>query len=771
MLLNDTAKRLLIFFFYDKDGIIDKYVTYMLSDMKKNVEKIIFVSNGKIESKSRSEISSLADEVIERENKGLDVWAYKEALESVGWSDLKGYDEVILMNSTIMGPVYPFKEMFDHMDAQDVDFWGITKFHKVPFDPFGLIKCGYIPEHIQSHFIAVRKSVLCSENFQKYWADVPMIRSYNESVAYHETQFTAHFSKLGFKWKTYVDTDDLEKFTYAPILYCAKKLLEEKRCPIFKRRSFMHDYDDVLNCSMGETAYELMQYLEEKTSYDTSLIWDNILRCYNMGSIKDCLHLNYILPEKATVRTESEKAFTHKKIALVFHAYFKDLIKSTVHYVNSMPSQADIYITTDTSEKKQLLEEAFAKHNFNKFEIILIENRGRDVSALLVATKSFIMDYDYVCFAHDKKVSQLAMGSEGASFAYHCLENTLGSTGYVENIIDLFEHNPRLGIVMPPPPIHGNYFMTIAMGWGPNFDATQALIKKLDLNVPISKKIEPIAPLGTMFWFRPKGMKKLFDCDWEYSDFPKEPNDIDGTLLHAVERAYAYVEQDAGYYAAWCFSDKLASMQMTNLNYMLSGIVKKVSDNGVAGRYMDVANTIDKSVSAIESLKSIGFMTSGNAPLADSMKLYFDCGNGLNEEDTISLPSPKKQNDFMLHFELPMSNHVNLFRFDPEENGNIRLCDLSIKMVYEDGQTVKVEVMHAANNGFARGKDLLFIGADPQILWIPERKEGIRQVVISGCIQRGLSADNVKQIFTRPSFARRVYRLMKRMLKLGRKGS
>lgn len=54
--------------------------------------------------------------------------------------------------------------------------------------------------------------------------------------------------------------------------------------------------------------------------------------------------------------------------------------------------------------------------------------------------------------------------------------------------------------------------------------------------MPIDEKKEPIAPLGTMFWFRPRAMKLLFDRDWEYEDFPPEPNAIDGTLLHAIEK-------------------------------------------------------------------------------------------------------------------------------------------------------------------------------------------------------------------------------------------
>ena len=57
------------------------------------------------------------------------------------------------------------------------------------------------------------------------------------------------------------------------------------------------------------------------------------------------------------------------------------------------------------------------------------------------------------------------------------------------------------------------------------------LEKELNLNVPLDAHKEVIAPLGTMFWFRPAALKPLFDHDWQWEDFPPEPNDIDGTIL------------------------------------------------------------------------------------------------------------------------------------------------------------------------------------------------------------------------------------------------
>lgn len=49
---------------------------------------------------------------------------------SIWLGKLVKFDEMIMMNFTIMGPVYPLNEMFECMDAKDLDFWGVTKFHK-----------------------------------------------------------------------------------------------------------------------------------------------------------------------------------------------------------------------------------------------------------------------------------------------------------------------------------------------------------------------------------------------------------------------------------------------------------------------------------------------------------------------------------------------------------------------------------------------------------------------------------------------------------------
>lgn len=558
-------KRLVIYFFYDADGIVDRYVPYMLEDLKKNCSEIFVVCNGKLTPEGRDVFTEITPNILVRENKGFDVWAYKVALEQYGWDELEKYDEVILMNFTMYGPLYPFSEMFEEMDKRDVDFWGITKHHGFPFDPFGTIPCGYIPEHIQSSFICIRNAMLSSIEFHKYWNDMPAVNSYGDAVGKHEAIFTHTFEDYGFKSDVYVQTDDLKDYTHYPLMLEAKELVANRKCPVFKRKSFTNEYYEFLNASVGEPTVELYEYIRDNLDYDLNMVWENLLRIENMADIKKRMHLNYILPRDVVLYPEQG---CKDKIALVMHIYFEDQIEWCIRYAKAMPPNADIIITT-ASEKNKAEIEKYAKEFENRVTVLKIKNRGRDVSALLVAAAPYLEKYDLICFAHDKKTTQVLPYSVGQSFAYKCFENVLGSKEYVRNIIDTFQREPRLGLLMPPPPNHGGFYGIFGTEWASNFDNTVELAKKLGIKANMNLMKEPISPLGTIFWFRVNALKPIFKKKWTYEDFPAEPNKYDGTLLHAIERLYGFASQSQGYYNVWCMHDKFAAIELTNYNFML----------------------------------------------------------------------------------------------------------------------------------------------------------------------------------------------------------
>lgn len=564
MIIGKEAKRLAIYFFYDKNGIVDRFVPYFLEDLKKNCSEILIVCNGKLE-ENGEKILKKYGKVLVRENKGFDVWAYKTGLEYYGWNVLEQFDEIVMLNSTIMGPIYPLKETFDKMNVKDLDFWGMTEYFKYPADPSGCCVYKYIPDHIQSHFIVCRKSLVESKDFHEYWDNMPMIHNYWEAVGMHEMIFTKHFADMGYKWDVSVDMEDLRDYNGYPLMMCPIKLIEERRCPIFKRRSFFHDAVDYMSNTAGEQVRKLYDYIKESTAYDEDFIWETILRNYNQSDFVRNMDLTYILDRKNS--EQKEECNNKYNIALVMHLYFDDLLDNSFQYANSMPQNADIYVTTNSVEKKEKILNIFQKLKCHKLEVRVIENRGRDVSSLLVGVKDVIMQYDIVCFMHDKKTAQVIPGTVGAGFANKCLDNILASKGYVNNIIKCFDENPRLGLLTPPEPNHGWFFPTLGQEWRNNFKTAKDLADQLGIKVPMSEEKPPIAPFGTMFWFRPKAMKCLYAKDWEYEDFPPEPNNTDGTILHAIERLYPFAVQQEGYYPAIVMNDQWAAIEYTNLKY------------------------------------------------------------------------------------------------------------------------------------------------------------------------------------------------------------
>ena len=191
-----------------------------------------------------------------------------------------------------------------------------------------------------------------------------------------------------------------------------------------------------------------------------------------------------------------------------------------------------------------------------------------------------------VCFVHDKKTAQVKPGTIGASFAYKCFENTLSNKAYVANVIRTFADNPRLGILSPPEPNHSTFFTTIGFEWGPNYNVT----RKPGQRAGAYGAYECAGAAGSSAWHHvlvpPKGHEPLYDRNWEYKDFPPEPNKIDGTLLHAIERIYPFVVQQSGYYPAIGMTDRFAAIEYQNLRHYVRGYNQVLVNNGI-GPYYD----------------------------------------------------------------------------------------------------------------------------------------------------------------------------------------
>lgn len=559
-------QRLGIYCFYDKYGHAASFIKTFLDDLMDNLDDLVVVVNGQLSDQARQLFSEYTKTIIVRENKGLDVAAYKQAILTLGWEKLESYDEVICLNDTVMGPVYPFREMFACMDRKDVDFWGITAYAGETVDK------EQIPTHLQAYWHAYRRSLVSSPAFHEYWETMPLWKDYAEVTRKHEMTFTKHFTDLGFTWASYIDWRKYQGYSSYPLLYMPMQIVRDDRCPIFKRRSFFVDYSAYFDQTAGQPALDLYEYLRDHTDYDVDMIWDAILPSYNIDDIRKAMHLDYVLPSQAI----NPQTHDRPRSAFIYHVYFMDLLEDTCHYIASLPEETDLYITS-TEDKIPQIREYMQQHGIShQATFIPVINRGRDVSALLVAACPVVLSgkYDVIGFAHDKKSSQNQEnghhGTESQGFAYKLMENTLGSEAYVKNILTLFAENPRLGQVTPPPPYHALYFAhTIPHDWGANYEITKELLEdRLGIQVPLSPTKPTASAMGSCYWFRVEALKPLFEYGWKYEDFlPEGQMGEDGTISHAIERANGYICQSRGYYPAWVLSDRYARIEVDSLFY------------------------------------------------------------------------------------------------------------------------------------------------------------------------------------------------------------
>lgn len=572
--------RLAIFQCYDKDGIIDGYIPYLLEDLKENLSRLVVVVNGKLTAEGRRSLEALTSDVFVREDAGFDAAAWRTAMvEYLGWDQVAQYDELVLINDTVFGPFYPFREVFEEMTDQPVDFWGLTA-HAESIVSYDGCPYPHIPVHIQPYFLVIRKKMHTSYEFKQYWETQPCFQTTYEVIAKNEIVFTKYFSDMGFTWAVLSDTSDLDgeycgNGAVAHCWFSTYELIKNRRCPVLKRHCFGFDYVHQLNMDSGSQLKQSLKYIANETNYDVSLIYKNILRVYNIADIFNNLHLQYVLPKKV----EIERSSPNYRAVMIFHISYMEKLDYLQPYINDIPKNIDVIITTKPKENINIVYQKFSSVLGDRLRIVPAKDPGRDLSALLMAAGPYLKGYDYIGFCHDKGPHKGTPITWSRDFQEIIIENIIGSGAYVENILSMLDEHPEIGFLTPPPPSYGPYFeLFVPRYWGSGcINLTRDLAKKLKLNVDISENKWPLA-LGTAFWCRREALVPLFDYPWSYDDFPPEPMAVDGTLNHALERIFPFVAQHQGYLSGWVMTDEYAALEINNMHYRVDQLLHSSPD-------------------------------------------------------------------------------------------------------------------------------------------------------------------------------------------------
>jgi len=178
-------KRLAIYAHFGESPKVARYVWYFLKELRSLGFEICFVSNSPISIENQSEISTLCQKFIQRENTGYDFSMWQAGLAEY---DLSKVEELLLTNSSIIGPLQPLAALWQNSSVQQCDFWGLTD-----NDEFG--------RHLQTYFMVFRRQVIQAASFMGFWRSVLPLKDKQQVIQNYEIGLTRWLEENGFKWK------------------------------------------------------------------------------------------------------------------------------------------------------------------------------------------------------------------------------------------------------------------------------------------------------------------------------------------------------------------------------------------------------------------------------------------------------------------------------------------------------------------------------------------------------------------------------------------
>lgn len=265
------TKRILIYNIFEGKEALQEYKVIFLEALAKIVDEVHIVVNGGLSQSGIRRLEAIG-KVTLRENKGYDVAAFRAGILNLGQERLKEYDQLLLVNDTNIGPFKDLETVFSSVDSKSLDFWGISLGEIQP-DFTGLNPFGYIPEHIQTYFLVIERSLLHQKSFYRYWEKLGDTDSRQKAIGRHETYFTKYFANLGFRY------DALIRDTTDSAMYIHPLRVLNQGSPLVKYSALSNYNDDQFiwqGLERQSEIPELISYIEEKTDYPVEIITDII---------------------------------------------------------------------------------------------------------------------------------------------------------------------------------------------------------------------------------------------------------------------------------------------------------------------------------------------------------------------------------------------------------------------------------------------------------------------------------------------------------------
>lgn len=252
-------------------------------------------------------------------------------------------------------------------------------------------------------------------------------------------------------------------------------------------------------------------------------------------TLPDYINPSILIPNE-NVRTKIK----FDKAAVIAHVFYPDILSEILTYLRNIPIPFGLFITTDTDEKRTAILKIISDFELNtvETEVRVTPNRGRDIAPKYIGFRDV---YDrYECFLHLHSKKSLHTNGHGNVWRKYLYDNLVGSREIAETNLRILSSGDT-GLVYPE---HEEQIKEL-INWGYDFPIARDLLSRTGIELDVNTYLE--FPSGSMFWARSSAIKALLDLNLDYSDFPEEDGQIDGTIAHAIERSLLLFVERSGF--------------------------------------------------------------------------------------------------------------------------------------------------------------------------------------------------------------------------------
>lgn len=357
-------KRICFFAGYDKDGIIDDYIIYYIKKLSE-ISDVYYFGDFNCSKKELNKLINYCKGVYSKRHGEYDFGSWNKLVKIIGLKEIRKYDELILANDSCFGPLKPLEPIFEIMEKQNCDFWGLS------------CSRGY-HIHIQSYFLVFNNNIIKSDCLFDFLDKVVSEESLQMVCDKYEDRIAYVLTNEGFRFKSYVPYGEFNLHPYFNLWSCISN--DKVNFPFIKAKVF--------TCNVGnEPQKNWIKFIKDNTYYDYNLILNNLKR---RGLSKKDIQKNvYISKVKKNFRAEV-KSLIRKMIKLIasplirsLHSFVDNKILEYASAIDDRLNEMDKKLSKlynisvlDEKAKYEIKSKGECKLHFNQIDTYKIVEYG-----------------------------------------------------------------------------------------------------------------------------------------------------------------------------------------------------------------------------------------------------------------------------------------------------------------------------------------------------------------------------------------------------------